>query len=204
MNKNLTELSLSRKISDLYRDLEIKKEVTFESFIDHLGSLAPALVILFLSIPFVLWIAPPGLSIFFGIIIMLNGYRIAKKKRVWIPKFLRNKKIARERIMWFLLKAGKFIAKCEKWIKPRGKFIHRHPIFKIINGWVLAISGFFLALPLPPGTNFTPALTSLLTAIGILEEDGLFILLGYLVFAITFVLYVIFPIFGIQFLIDRN
>ena len=50
----------------------------------------------------------------------------------------------------------------------------------MINGLVIFFCGFVLSLPLPiPFTNTIPAIAILLLSMGMMEEDGLFILLGY-------------------------
>jgi hypothetical protein len=51
---------------------------------------------------------------------------------------------------------------------------------KRVNGAMLAALGIFLALPLPiPLTNVITAWAIFLISLGILEDDGLFIFLGY-------------------------
>jgi hypothetical protein len=58
------------------------------------------------------------------------------------------------------------------------------------------VAAFVLLLPLPPGTNFPPALCIILMAGGLLERDGRFILAGYLAFALNVVFFALFAIYG--------
>ena len=56
------------------------------------------------------------------------------------------------------------------------------------NGLSILISGFVLALPLPiPFTNTLPAWSILLTAAGMMENDGLVIVAGYLMAGLTWI-----------------
>jgi hypothetical protein len=65
----------------------------------------------------------------------------------------------------------------------------RHPGVYRFNSLTIAIRGLLLALPLPPGTNFPPALGIFLLSAGMVEEDSLFVLLG------NFIIYSILTVF---------
>lgn len=55
-----------------------------------------------------------------------------------------------------------------------------------VNGLAICLLGILLALPLPiPLSNLTAAWSILLIAFGILEDDGLFVIIGYLVALLT-------------------
>ena len=52
---------------------------------------------------------------------------------------------------------------------------------KVVHGLMIFILGLFLALPLPvPLSNITAAWSILLISLGILEDDGLIVGIGYL------------------------
>lgn len=83
-------------------------------------------------------------------------------------------------------------------MRPRNALLVTNPIVQRINGFIIFICGLLLMLPLPPGTNFTPGLTVFLLSIGILEEDGLFVLLGYFAFLINLAFFILLPIWGFE------
>lgn len=178
------------------------KDLTLKEFAQHIGPRAQALLTLILSIPFVLFIPFPGLSILFGIFIMINGIRIAGNRRLWFPRFLLTKRIHGARLAKTFQGAEKVVKRMEKIIRPRGQFLIKHPHLQVLHGVMLAVTGFFLALPLPPGTNFLPGLTAMLLSIGILEEDGFFIVFGYVAFALTLAFFTILPFYGVEELIE--
>ena len=62
----------------------------------------------------------------------------------------------------------------------------------IINCLAICILGIFLALPLPiPLSNLTAAWSIFLIALGILEDDGVFVLIGYLISFLTIIVFII-------------
>ena len=174
------------------------KDFTLRELAQYSEARTQALLTLVLSIPFLLFIPLPGLSMFCGVFICLNGFRIAAKKKLWFPPFLMRKKFSSQKLKHLFLFAHKWTVRLEKWIKPRGKVIHAHPFFERFNGSILATCGFFLILPLPPGTNFLPGLTTLLVSLGVLEEDGACLIAGYFFFLCTLAFFTLLPFFGVK------
>lgn len=155
-----------------------------------------AFLALILSVPFLFFIPLPGLSTICGFIICIIGIRIATAKPLWIPRFLARRPFSGHLLSKGLLKCRTIAAKVEKIVCPRGHFLHKHPRMLYLNGIIVAICGFLLMLPLPPGSNFPPGLASVLLCLGILEEDGLMIALGYVAFLGTLALFTLIPILG--------
>ena len=158
-----------------------------------------ALFILLLALPFLCPVPLPGLSIVFGIVIMIMGMRIALGRKPSLPKFILNREIKfslLERILKFGLK---LCSKMEKLVKPRMHFLQRWPGMVNLIGVGIASGGFMLCLPIPPIvplSNSIPAISVLLLTAGMVERDGLLVLLGYIInisswiyFAVMFVLY---------------
>jgi len=143
-----------------------------------------ALFILLLSVPFCFPIAIPGLSMPFGVVIMLLGLRIALGRKPDLPGFILNKEIkykTLERIVTFGVKTCVFM---EKFARPRLKPISASKIGICLIGIGLASGGFQLLLPLPPLvplSNTIPAVSVVLLTIGLIERDGVFVLAGYFV-----------------------
>lgn len=160
------------------------------------GPRSDAVITALCSFPFLFFIPLPGLSILFGLIVASAGVAIAMNRPIWLPKWMLNKKISASLTSKIFLKSAWVLAKIEKLARPRVEFFHRHPYFQRINGCLIALCGLILMLPLPPGTNFPPGLTSILISVGILEEDGVFIILGYVAFVATLFLLFVLPIIG--------
>ena len=122
---------------------------------------------------------------------------MALRRGIWFPEKWMNRPLPTRVLRKVFQSAEKWMKRAERWIKPRGAFL-THPSIRTLNGLAIAFCGFLLALPLPPGTNFPPALAIVLLAAGTLEEDGLFLLLGYLAVAMNFVFFTLLPILGLQ------
>ncbi len=175
-----------------------EKDVSIKELAQKTESRAQALLTLILSVPFLFFIPLPGLSIFLGFFIMVNGLRIVGNKKLWFPGFLLKKRIPAYSLKKALTVAQRWFARIEHFVKPRGDVFHKHPFFLRMNGVMLMCCGFFLCLPLPPGTNFLPGLTTFLLSLGTLEEDGYCLILAYFLFIIVLSFYIALPIIGIE------
>lgn len=155
------------------------------------------LLILF-SFPFMLPIPVPGLSIIFGLIIAIAGARIAFGLPPYIPKKWLTKDISTVRAKQIFMAASKVLGKLEKFLRPRMHGIFNSKWIKPLDGSLLVVMGILLALPLPPGTNFPPALSILCMGLGMLEKDGVFIFLSYVFFALNVAVFSAIAILGAE------
>jgi hypothetical protein len=176
------------------------KEVPLKEVVQAVGPDAQALLTLFFSLPFLFFVPIPGLSSLFGLLILINGFRIGMRRSFWAPRALMQRAVAGDALAKTLTVLQKVLRALEKIVKPRGHFLHRHPLLARLNGWILVSSGFFLMLPLPPGTNFTPALASFLISLGVLEQDGFVIVLGYCACALNLAFFILLPLWGLRYL----
>lgn len=200
----MKELLPRRLLSEELRQLSyacLRQGAKFSDLFEILSVRGHALIIFFFSAPFFVPILIPGLSLVVGPIIFLLGLMMALGKSPWVPKSLLRLGCDSKLLAKFLRFASRIMAKVEKLARPRGKFLLRIPWIGRFNGAVIAFCGFLLALPLPPGTNVPPALGALLISMGMLEDDGLFVGLGYFVTALTTVLFAAGMFFGFEGLI---
>ena len=138
-----------------------------------------AMLLLLLALPFC-FIPIPGLSTPFGIAVLLIGVRISLGQKPWLPQFIRRKSISPGRLAKLLEGAGKFARLMEKFVRPRMHFLQRWPGMMNLIGLGIASGGLLLLLPLPiPFTNTIPAWAVVGLAAGMMERDGLLVLLGY-------------------------
>ncbi len=152
-------------------------------------------MVLLLAFPFCTPIPLPGLSIPFGIILALFGCRIALRKRPWLPKTLLDKRIPYRVLEKTIGAALKVTGYMEKVLHPRFRFFKQWASFQIVNGIVITVCALLLMIPLPiPLTNGFPAISIVLVAAGMMEEDGVAIFCGYLMATVA-VSYVTFLLF---------
>ncbi len=179
-----TDLPAANRLSDDLRELLARAEAAGRSLtVGEIEAMLKgrgfALFIMLLSVPFLIPNVP-GLSTPFGAAIVMMGSRLMFGRRPWLPRFVLKRRLsfaALEKIVKALLK---FVTRMERLVKPRMHFLQRWPGMMNLIGFGIASGGFFLLLPLPiPFTNSLPALSILLLTAGMMERDGLFVLLGY-------------------------
>ncbi|MHA3774220.1 exopolysaccharide biosynthesis protein [Verrucomicrobiota bacterium sgz303538] len=174
---------LSGDLRDILREAN-GHAVTLGQLEEILQGRGFALFILLLSLPFLFPIAVPGLSVPFGIVIMLLGMRIATGQKPSLPRFILKRELkysTLERMVSFGLKMCQYM---EKIVRPRMDFLQRWPGMKNLIGIGIASGGIQLLLPLPPlipFSNFIPAVSVVLLTAGLSERDGLMVLSGYIV-----------------------
>lgn len=170
---------------------EAKHDLSIAEILHILSGKGRLLILLFLSLPFCQPIQIPGLSMPFGFAIALIGLRAAFGKGVWLPQKLLLKKVPSHTIEKVTDKALTLTRKIKPWIHPRLDWLCHFPFMEKANGLIIFILGFFLAMPLPiPLSNLTAAWSIFLIALGILEDDGVFVLIGYAVSLLTIAFFV--------------
>lgn len=191
MGKNKELGSLEKGILLLRREAK-NKSISIEKILHLLSGKGRALIVIFLALPFCQPIQIPGFSIPFGIVIAFFGIRMAFGKHVWLPKMVLSKKITPASLQKITKKSLLLVKKMKRVVHPRLNGICRGPYMQMINGLAIFILGIFLALPLPiPLTNLASAWSIFLIALGVLEDDGLLVLAGYLISLLTLSFFVV-------------
>jgi hypothetical protein len=157
-----------------------------------------AMLLLLLALPFCL-VPVPGLSTPFGIAVLLIGIRIAFLQKPWLPKFVRQRRISAPRLVKVLTGGIRFAKLMEKVVKPRMHFLHSCPGAMNLIGLGIAAGGLLLLLPLPiPFSNMVPAWAVVLLTAGMMERDGLVVLLGHTVTLVSWAVILLAWLFGAE------
>ena len=128
----------------------------------------------------------PGLSTVFGFVILLIGARQALGRQPWLPKKILQRELPARFIGKVLVAASRLVRWLEVLLRPRLDFLNEQWIYRRIAGTLIMLSGLLLLLPLPiPLSNTLPAFTVVLLAAGAMERDGLFFLVGCVMFGLT-------------------
>jgi hypothetical protein len=139
-----------------------------------------AMLLILLALPFC-FVAIPGLSMPFGIAICSIGACLAIGREPWLPDFIMHRRLSATRSAQLLTGAIKVTRQLEKFVRPRLAFLHAGPGMLRLIGLGIVIASLGLMLPLPiPFSNSIPAWAVVLLAIGMMEKDGLCVLLGHL------------------------
>jgi hypothetical protein len=170
----------------LLHDEAKSQPITLGKVLKLLSGKGRPLIVLLLCLPFCQPLVIPGTPIPFGLAIAFIGIRMAFGKKVWLPKKILAKKISNKNLKKITSTTLKVVKKMDKWIHPRIFCICHSPVMEVMNGILLAILGIILALPLPiPLSNIIAAWSIFFVALGILKDDGLFVLFGYFISLIT-------------------
>jgi hypothetical protein len=194
------EVLPSRLSADLeaLRSESAGRSLTVEELQSALKGRGVAMLLLLLSLPFC-FIPVPGLSTPFGIAVLLMGIRIAFAQKPWLPKFIRQRIISPSRLVKVLTGGIRFARIMEKLVKPRMQFLHRWPGAMNLIGLGIASGGLLLFLPLPiPFSHMVPAWAVVLLSAGMMERDGVLVLLGHLLTLLSWGLIVLAWLLGAE------
>jgi hypothetical protein len=186
-------IDLKTSRSHLSSDLETLhdrlkgKSLTVAELKQALKGRGSAMLLVLLALPFC-FIAVPGLSMPFGIAISLIGGCLVIGREPWLPRFIMRWRLSNTRLAQLLSGAIKMARQLERHVRPRLAFLHTVPGMQRLIGLGIIIAGLALMLPLPiPFTNTIPAWAIVFLAIGMMEKDGLFVLLGHLTVIVSWI-----------------
>lgn len=183
-------------ISDIIKKIEEdskgKENVKLEFLFDSFGSrtYAPLLFIPALLICSPLGAIPLAPIIIACILSVVSIQLILGLNHPWIPKYINNISISREKLISALSKTNKPVVSLENYIKPRLKFLTSkevHPLYGI-NCLVIALS--MIPLGLIPFAVLLPGFCICLISIALLAKDGLIALIS-LIFTSAVIILVI-------------
>jgi hypothetical protein len=151
------------------------KPLTLGLIVEVTGERAFGVLMAFLCLPFLTPIPLPGLSIVFGVALLLLGGQVAMRKhRPWLPARMMKLRLPPKfgpRLIGFV---AKIFGPLEKIIRPR-LLVMQNPAAMVLVGVALMFDGLLLSLPLPPViplSNALPAWMAMIKILGITEEDG--------------------------------
>jgi hypothetical protein len=171
---------------------------TIQDILATLSGKGRSLILIFLSLPFCQPLTIPGLSTPFGIVIAFLGLRMAFGKQILLPKRIASKEIASTTIQNIVEKSLHVMNKIRRFIHPRLRWICEYPFMDMIHGLLIVLLGLLLALPLPiPFSNLVTAWSIFLVSLGLLENDGVIVLVGYLA-SLASVIFLIALLFSIK------
>lgn len=182
---------LSEELTDLLARLGTRP-VTLREVIYVLRGRAYTLLLILLSLPFLTPLPLPGLSTPLGLMIAFIALRLALGQRPWLPRRLQRKELPAEFFAKVFRLSARVIRVIETFLRPRLAVISTPGALLRVHALVMLLAALALMLPLPiPLSNSLPAWTILLLAAGMLERDGLFILIGHGMFLLTVLYFVV-------------
>ena len=196
MDDTLPEIPQKERLTEALKRL-LKaaggEPLAIREMIEILHGRGMQMIIVLLCVPFLTPVAIPGISIPFGLAIIVIGLRIAFGHKPWLPDFILNRHVSYSMLEKMVRFAIGIYGRVERVIRPRFLLFLDGRAMTMLIGLAIALGGLFLSLPIPPPfplTNTIPGFAIILLSLGIMERDGILILLGY-VLTVVAALYVI-------------
>jgi hypothetical protein len=127
---------------------------------------------------------PPGSSTILSLPILLLAPQIAWGSDIpWLPRKLIEHPLKRDDLRGLFRKLTPIVRRMELVTRPRLEILFG-PIGERLIGVVCTLLALVLVLPIPLG-NLAPGATVAVLALALLQRDGLMVLLGYLMAAIS-------------------
>jgi hypothetical protein len=166
-----------------------QERISLRELLELIGEQGLLVFCMFLTIPFLLPVSIPGVSTVFGLVITLIGIGVALNRVPWLPGRLMNRTIERIHLIPALERGAKLFSRLDTLIRPRWLMLTHSATVNRFNGFMLVGCALLLMAPLGliPFSNTLPAVAILCLAAGMLQRDGIFVLLGYVTSSATVV-----------------
>lgn len=168
--------------------------VTLAEIRDLVGHDGLMLLTAFLTLVFMVPVSIPGVSTVFGAAILLIGICRLLGRALWVPKSLEKRVVSTEKLRGAFNRGLVLFQRLERVSRPgRVKWLTSGGVIRVLNDLGLVLGAVLLMMPfgLIPLSNTLPAIALLLLAIGLLQRDGVCILLGHVMNVVTMIYFAI-------------
>jgi len=158
------------------------EKITVRELLALVGEQGLLLALMFLTLPFLIPVSIPGVSTVFGAAILLVGLSRLSGRPLWIPARLKQRQLPAERVRAGLSSGLVWVHRLERISRPHrlgriadGRGMHLLNNLAFISAALLLMAPFGFV----PFSNTLPALALLFYAVGLIQRDGLAILIGH-------------------------
>jgi hypothetical protein len=120
--------------------------------------------------------APPGTSGILGLPLLYLAAQMMLARKPWLPKLIAARSMARTDFVGLVDRINPWLTWADRFMAPRLQFLVSPQAQRVLGAFMLVLS-IVLVLPIPLG-NMLPAFAICMIALGVLERDGLWILIG--------------------------
>jgi hypothetical protein len=128
---------------------------------------------------------PPGVSAIVGAPLLFLSFQLMLGMKPWLPKIITDRSLSRVDFEKVVTTVTPWLAKAESIMKPRLQFLAQRPSVYLV-GFACLLLSIILFLPIPFG-NMLPSIAIAIMALGLLERDGVWILIGVVTGVVSFV-----------------
>jgi len=183
-----TTLSLSQTLEQMAASIEGER-ITVRELLALAGEQGLLLGMMILTIPFLVPISIPGVSTVFSLVGMLMSAGIILNRVPWLPDFLLDRDLDAQKLRQAFEKGAGLMGRVDRFTHPRMTRLTEGRTMNLVNGLALLFGNVLLLFPLGlvPFSNTLPAWALLALAAGMLQRDGVLVLIGYLLLIATVV-----------------
>jgi hypothetical protein len=191
-----------RKLSEEFALILLEFEVEAVTLREVMGLLHGrgfVLLVMLLALPFSTPIPLPGLSTPLGAIILLIGVRLVLGAKPWLPAKLLDTRLPPKVFAKVFAFTRRILVAFERLLRPRLLWLTDAAWLRQLHAVPIAMCAALLLLPLPvPLSNTLPAWGIMLIAAGLLENDGAFIIAGWIVTAVAVAFFAVLGFAGVE------
>lgn len=174
--------SLGEQLDAIIRDLPPDR-ITLGELLLVFGDEGLLLLTILLTLVFLIPVSIPGVSTVFGAAILLVGVSRVGGRPLWLPAKLRARPLPADRLKPALVGGMKWVRRMERVSRPhRLPFLVRGRAALLVTNLAFVLAALLLMAPFGfiPFSNTFPALALLFYAVGLIQRDGVAVLLGHL------------------------
>lgn len=159
--------------------------VSIGDLLDLMQARACGAMIFIFAAPNLIPMPIPGPSAIFGALLMfLSAQLMVGISRPWLPGWITRRSMSQENFAKIVKVIAPWLGRAESLLRPRFSIIVA-PWFECVVGALCFVLSLVLFLPIPLG-NMLPALALTVMSLGMLEKDGVAILLGVIASFVSF------------------
>lgn len=178
---------LGQRLEDIIAQIS-GDTITLQELMEHCGRDGMLLICALSTLPFLIPVSVPGVSTVFGAAIVLIGCAVLLNRLPWLPQRIQKKPLDTARLVPALKKGARVVTRLDKWIKSRALYLTSATMLRV-DAAAIVLGGLLLMAPfgLIPFSNTAPAVGILFMTLGMIQRDGVFVLLGYLGLVVSIV-----------------
>ncbi len=119
---------------------------------------------------------PPGVSAVVGAPLLFLSAQLMLGIKPWLPRIITDRSLSRVDFEKVVTAVSPWLARAEGIMRPRLTFMAHRPLVHLV-GLVAFIMSIVLFLPIPLG-NMLPSVAICIMSLGLLERDGVWVLIG--------------------------
>ncbi|MBI3709483.1 MAG: exopolysaccharide biosynthesis protein [Proteobacteria bacterium] len=174
----------SRRLSDVLDALArntTSERIRLGDLMSVFGDRAFGMLILLFALPNAIGLGTiPGVSTIFGLPqIFIALQMMLGLQTPWLPAWLTERSIARGDFVTMIEKSTPYLRKAEGVLRPRWAPLSCEIAERIIGGFFVVLAT-IVSLPIPFG-NQPPAVAMAVVSLGLVERDGVFVVIGGIV-----------------------